>query len=183
MPVFLILSFVTVSICQDHQIKNDKYKFTLNCPHGLTIYEDKNTILEYRGTEKNHDRDSLFFLKSIMLVKDSFINQLESYMNQPSTVEGMNNDFIGSMAKSFPSISSVDSGFIYFNERPTIQGVYTFSQVNKTPMKGRFMLVLIKEQSAIYVFSRTAKKNQYENWNKTSEDTIKSLRIIPQNDH
>ncbi len=77
---------------------------------------------------------------------------------------------------SFSDITSIDKSFIYFNDRPTMQGTYSFTR-EETPMKGRYMLVLVKEQSSIYVFSWTSKMSVYESWNIASENSVKSLKI------
>lgn len=39
------------------------------------------------------------------------------------------------------------------------------------------MLLLIEEQSSIYVFSWTSKAKMFDRWNKTSENMIKTLKI------
>ncbi len=76
-------------------------------------------------------------------------------MKETVNIEDMNTNFIDSMKPSFTDITSIDKSFIYFNDRPTMQGTYSFIR-EETPMKGRYMLVLVKEQSAIYVFSWTS---------------------------
>ncbi len=173
---FFLVSFVTVSFGQDKQITNDKYRFTLNYPNGLLPLEDRTTILEFRGTKKNYGEDALFFLKDIKTVKISPIEKLESYMKETVNIEDMNTNFIDSMKPSFTDITSIDKSFIYFNDRPTMQGTYSFTR-EETPMKGRYMLVLVKEQSAIYVFSWTSKTSMYERWNVACENSIKSLKV------
>ncbi len=111
-----------------------------------------------------------------MPINISPIERLESYMKESATIEGFDKDFIGSMKLNFPDIELIDKNFVYFNNRPAIQGTYSFTR-EETPMKGRYMLVLVKEQSAIYVFSWTSKMSLYESWNKASENTVKSFKI------
>ncbi len=173
---FLIVSFTTVSFGQDKQIINDKYKFTLNYPTGLLSLENGTTVLELHGTKKKYGEDALFFLKRVMPLKITPIEKLESYLKDAATIEGFDKDFIGSMRVGFPDIKSIDKSFIYFNDRPTVQGIYSFT-IEKTLMKGRYMLVLVREQSAIYVFSWTSKASKYKGWNKVSEHSVESLKI------
>ncbi len=66
-------------------------------------------------------------------------------MREATTIESFDKEFIGSMKVGFPDIESLDKGFIYFNDRPAVQGTYSFTR-EETPMKGRYMLVLVKEQ-------------------------------------
>jgi len=172
---FFLVSFVTVSFSQDKQITNDKYKFTLNYPNGLLPLEDGTTVLEFRGTKKKYGEDALFFLKRVMPLKITPIEGLESYLKEATTIESFDKEFIGSMKVGFPDIESLDKGFIYFNDRPAVQGTYSFTR-EETPMKGRYMLVLVKEQSAVYVFSWTSKTSRYKSWNNASENTVKSLK-------
>ncbi len=173
---FLIVNFVTVSFGQDKQIINDNYKFTLNYPTGLLSLENGTTVLELHGTKKKYGEDALFFLKRVMPLKITPIEKLESYLKDAATIEGFDKDFIGSMKEGFPDTKSIDKSFIYFNDKPAVQGTYSFTR-EKTPMKGRYILVLVKEQSAIYVFSWTSKTSMYESWNKASENSVKSLKI------
>ena len=175
---FLLIILATVSYGQGKQITNEQHKFTLICPADVLLTDVGDTVLEFRGTKKKYGEEAIFFLKNIKPVKISPIEQLESYMKEPSSVAKMDEDFIGSMQIGFPDIASIDKGFVYFNERTAIQGTYSFTR-EKTPMKGRYMLVLVKEQSSIYVFSWTSKTNKYDAWNKTSENSVKSLKILP----
>ena len=102
-------------------------------------------------------------------------------MQETENIESMNTQFIDSMKISFPGINSTGKSFFNFNERPTMQGTYTFTR-NKIPMKGRFMIVLVKEQASIYSFSWTSKASQYESWNEASEQLVRSLKIRQSND-
>lgn len=172
---FFIIGFVTVSFGQDKQITNDKYKFTLNYPNGLLPLEDGTTVLEFHGTKKKYGEDALFFLKRVMSLKFTPIEGLETYLKEATTIEDFDKEFIGSMKVGFPDIKSIEKSFIYFNDRPVVQGTYSFTR-KETPMKGRYMLVLVKEQSAIYVFSWTSKTSIYKSWNNASENTVKSLK-------
>jgi hypothetical protein len=172
---FLLFSFVTVSFGQDKQITNEEYKFTLNYPTDILLTKVGEAILEFRGTKKKYGEDALFFLKRVMPINISPIERLESYMKEAATIEGFDKDFIGSMKLNFPDIESIDKNFVYFNNRPAIQGTYSFTR-KETPMKGRYMLLLVKEQSSIYVFSWTSKTSIYERWNVTCENSIKSLK-------
>jgi len=172
---FFLVSFVNVSFGQDKQITNDKYKFTLNYPNGLLPLENGTTVLEFHGTKKKYGEDAVFFLKRVMPLNISPIERLESYLKESATIEGFDKDFIGSMKVGFPDITTIDKSFIYFNDRPVIQGTYSFTR-KEIPMKGRYMLVLVREQSAIYVFSWTSKTSMYESWNKASENAVKSLK-------
>ncbi|MBA3691895.1 MAG: hypothetical protein H0W77_00320 [Acidobacteria bacterium] len=138
--------------------------------------EDGTTVLEFHGTKKKYGEDALFFLKRVMPLKITPMERLEFYLKEAATIEGFHKDFIGSMKVGFPDIESLDKSFIYFNDRPAIQGTYSFTR-EETPMKGRYMLVLVKEQSAIYVFSWTSKTTMYKRWNKASENSVKSLKI------
>lgn len=172
---FFLISFVTIAYGQGKQITNEQYKFTLNCPADMSITEIGDTVLEFRGTKKTFDTDAIFFLKNVVTVKIP-LDKLEAYMQDAPNIEDMNKNFIESMKIGFPDIVSIDKNFIYFNDRPTMQGTYSFTK-NEIPMKGRFMLVLAKEQSSIYVFSWTAKTSMYESWNKASEKSVKSLKL------
>ncbi len=173
---FFLVSFVTISFGQVKQITNEKYKFTLTSPTGLLPVEDGTTILEFHGTAEKYGKDALFFLKSVIPLNISPIERLESYMQDVANIEAMDKEFIDSMKPGFPDIKSIDKSFIYFNDRPAMQSIYSFS-VRKTLMKGRFILVLVKEQSSVYVFSWTSKVSMYESWNKASEKFVKSLKI------
>jgi hypothetical protein len=172
---FFLVSFVTISFGQGKQISNEKYKFTFTYPTDVLPTKIGEAILEFRGTKKKYGEDALFFLKRIMPLKISPIERLESFMKETATIEGFDKDFVGSMKTSFPDIISLDKSFIYFNDKPVIQGTYSFVREG-TSMKGRYMLVLVKEQSSIYVFSWTSKMSMYESWNKASEKTVKSLK-------
>ena len=173
---FFIVGFVTVSFGQDNQITNDKYKFTLSYPNGLLPLENGTTVLEFHGTKKKYGEDAIFFLKRIMPLKITPIEDIEPYLKDAATLEGFDKDFIGSMRVGFPDIESIEKSFIYFNDRPAVQGTYSFTR-EKTLMKGRYMLVLVREQSAIYVFSWTSKRSKYKGWNKVSENSVESLSI------
>jgi hypothetical protein len=172
---FFLTAFVTASFAQDKQVINEKHKFTLNYPNGLSPHEDGTNVLDFRGTKKSYGEDSVFFLKKIIPMFISPIERLEGYMKEPANIEAMGNDFIESMKSGFPDIVSTDNSFTYFNDRPAMQCTYSFTS-GKTPMKGRFVLMLVKEQSSIYAFSWASKMSLYESWNKTSENSVKSLK-------
>ncbi len=172
---FFLVSFVTISFGQGKQISNEKYKFTLTYPTDVLPTKVGETILEFRGTKKKYGEDALFFLKRVMPLNISPIERLESFMKEAATIEGFDKDFIGSMKLNFPDITSIDKSFIYFNDKPVIQGTYSFTR-KETPMKGRYMLLLVEEQSSIYVFSWTSKTSMYQSWNKASENSVKSLK-------
>jgi hypothetical protein len=173
---FLLIGLALVSFAQDNQITNDKFKFTLTHPIGLSPVVDGYTVLEFRGTSEKYGTDAVFFLKNVSRVKAEPIEAVEEYMKESANIESINTNFIKEMKQTFPDIVSIDNSFIYFNQRPALQGFYTFT-VRKTPMKGRYLFVLVKEQSSIYSFSWTSKASGYEIWNKASEDTVKSLKI------
>ena len=172
---FFLLSFATISFGQDKQITNEKFKFTLNYPNGLMPYENGTTVLEFRGTKKNYGEDSVFFLKRVIRVFISPIEKLEEYMQDAPSIEAMSSDFIDSMKVVFPDIIATDTGFVFLDDRAAMQCTFSFTP-KKTPMKGRFMLVLVKEQSSVYAFSWTSKASLYERWNKAAENSIKSLK-------
>jgi len=175
--LFFVFVFSALAcFAQEKQITNEKYKFRLNFPEGVFSTEDKLTLVEFRGSEKNHGSDAIFFLKRVMPVYISPIEKLETYMKEASTVEAFNKDFIETMKLSFPDIKPLGKSFSYFNNRPVVQGTYTFTIYNKSEMKGRYMLLLVKEQSSIYVFSWTSRATKYENWNKAAEETVSSLK-------
>lgn len=173
---FVFVFSALVCLAQEKQITNEEYKFRLNFPEGVFSTDDKLTLVEFRGSEKNHGLDAIFFLKRVMPVNISPIEKLETYMKEASTVEAFDKDFIESMKLSFPDIKSLDKSFSNFNNRPAVQGTYTFTMANKSEMKGRYMPLLVKEQSSIYVFSWTSKATMFENWNKAAEETISSLK-------
>ncbi len=172
---FILMSFVAVTCGQGKQVTDEQYKFTLDCPVDVLVTDIGDTVLEFRGTKKKYDTDAVFFLKNIKPVKIP-LDTLEAYMQDTPNIEEMNKNFIESMKIGFPDIVSIDKNFIYFNDRPTMQGTYSFTK-DEIPMKGRFMLVLVKEQSSIYSFSWTAKTSMYESWNKASEKSVKSLKL------
>lgn len=121
---FLLISFATVFFGQDKHVTDDKYKFALNYPNGLTPLEGKTTIFEYRGTAKKYGTDSLFFLKSVMPIKKLSVEELESFLRDPDTIDGMNRDFLGSMAATFPDITSLQTDFIYFTDHSWLIFLY-----------------------------------------------------------
>ncbi len=172
---FFLVSFVTVSFGQDKQITNDKYKFTLNYPNGLSPFQDGTTVLEFHGTNKKYGEDAVFFLKSIIHISNPPVEKLESYMKETATIEDFDRNFINSMKVSFPDITTIEKSFIYFNDRPAMQSTFSFT-LRKKPMKGRYLLLLVKEQSSIYAFSWSSKASVYERWNKASENSVESLK-------
>lgn len=174
--LFLLVVFVTNCFGQGKEITNEEYRFTLTYPVNVLLTDVGDTVLEFRGTKKKYGEEAIFFLKSIKPVKISPIEKFESYMQDTENIESLNAQFIDSMKISFPDITSINKSFIYFSDRPTIQGTYSFTK-EKAAMKGRFMLVLIKEQSSIYSFSWTSKASKYESWNEASEKSVKSLKI------
>ena len=101
---FFIVGFVTVSFSQENQITNDKYKFTINYPNGLLPLENGTTVLEFHGTKKKYGEDAVFFLKRVMPLKITPIEDIESYLKDAATLEGFDKDFIGSMRVGFPDI-------------------------------------------------------------------------------
>jgi hypothetical protein len=173
---FFLLIFAAISFGQDKQIINEKYKFTLNYPNGLIPYENGTTVLEYRGTKKNYGEDSVFFLKRVIAMSTTSMGELESHMKDVMSIEAMSSNFIDSMKASFPNIKLVDKGSVYLDDRIAMHCTFSFALKNM-PMKVRFILVLIKEQSSMYAFSWTSKASLYERWNKAAEDSVKSIKI------
>jgi len=175
--LFLVFLFSAPEVfSQENQIRNEKYKFKLDAPAGGVSGKTADTIVQFRGTEKEHGADALFFLKRIMSFDISPVEKLEAYMKDAANVERFNNDFIGSMKIDFPDIKSLGKEFSYFNERPVVQGTYSLTTSGGSKMNGRFMLMLVKEQSSVYVFSWTSRESAYEGWNMLAEKTIASLK-------
>ena len=96
-------------------------------------------------------------------------------MQDVPSIESMSKEFIDSMKVAFPDIKSTGEGFVFLDDRASMHCTFSFT-LRKTPMKGRFMLVLIKEQSSVYAFSWTSKASLYERWNEAAENSIKSLK-------
>src|SRR5688500_7411460 len=135
---FFLIGFALVSFAQDNQINNDKYKFILTYPAGLSPIVDGYTVLEFRGTKEKFGTEAIFFLKNVNRVKAEPIEAVEEYMKVAANIESIHKDFINEMKQTFPDIVSIDNSFIYFNQRPSLQGTYIFT-VKETPMKGRYL--------------------------------------------
>ena len=175
----LVFAFIVSEAgAQEKQFTNEKYKFKLDLPAEALIGETGlDAVFEFRGIEKTFGQNALFFLKRVISIKMTPIEKMEDYLKQDSTVEAFDKDFISTMKQSFPDIKSLDKFFSYFNERPGIQGTYTF-KVGGEEIKGRYLLLLVKNQSSVYVFSWASRTSSFENWNKVAEKSLGSLKTF-----
>ncbi len=96
-------------------------------------------------------------------------------MQNPQTQKSFDKTLMDSMKSSFSDVHSINKGFVYFSERPAIQGTFSFT-VRKTPMMGGYMILLVKEQSSLYSFSWSGEKKFFDEWNIASEKAIASLK-------
>lgn len=173
---FVLGCSVIISFGQDNQVTNEEYRFSITAPTDSAPVKDGTTIVEFHGSRKNYGADARFFLKRVMPFSNSTVEKVESYMKEAANIAAFDKQLIDSMKISFPDTESTDKGFIVFNDRPAINGEFLFT-VGKKSMKGRYLIVLVKEQSSLYVFSWSTKTNSFEKWNAASENSVKSLKV------
>ena len=177
--LFSVFAFAAVGVDAQmlkKQITNDTYKFRLDLPAGVASSENApGAVVEYRAADETLGKHALFFLKRVITLRQSPAEKMEAYMKDASTVENFDKDFIESMKQSFPDIKSLERSFAYFGERPAVQGTYSFT-VDGEQIKGRYVLLFVKEQTSVYVFSWASKTAMFDDWNKLAEKTVGSLK-------
>jgi len=99
-------------------------------------------------------------------------------MARPVTVRMFHNTLISGMVESFPDLVSVDREFKKVGDRPAISGTFKFAS-DGNPMRGRYLIVLIKEQKALYTFTWSSDERHFHDWNEASEEAVRTCTFTP----
>jgi hypothetical protein len=175
---FLVIGFVllllNISFAQEKQrVKLGEDGATIQEPAFSTKVADTTGIIEFAGDSSRYGTGASYFLSSIRIVPAPE-KELEAYMQRPSAATRFQRGLIASMKNLFPDIQSLSNSFTYSGKRPTVQGTFSFTS-KKKEMLGRYMIVFVREQSALYTFTWTSDKAFFEVWDKASEAATNSL--------
>lgn len=175
--VFAILSgFALISAGQEaKRISVKEHKFSITNPVDTVQSPSRLGIIEFDGNERSYGAGARYFLSSIKPLSMP-IDAMEAYMKSMEGSDLFDNRLVSSMKFSFPDVRTVSKGFVYFHGWPAVQGIFSFT-VRGVPMKGRYMIILVKEQSSIYSFTWSSNNRNFNKWNKAAEKATGSLEI------
>ena len=106
------------------------------------------------------------------------MDDVAAHMRFPATVRMFHNTLVSAMMDNFPDMVSVDRGFAEFARRPAISGTFTFTS-GGNQMRGRYMIVLVKEQRSLYTFTWSSDEKHFKDWNEAAEESIRSFTFTP----
>jgi hypothetical protein len=158
------------------RITDSKHRFSLIGPSNSTRVERTSAIIEFKGDEKTYGAGARYLLTGIRQVAME-LKDVEGYMRSNNGIRMFDNRFIGSMIEVFPTIQSLDRRFTSFSKRPAIEGTFQFTSAGNT-MKGRYVILLVSEQSSFYTFTWSADQDQFRKWNKRTQRSVESLEIV-----
>jgi hypothetical protein len=179
-PILVLLSACIFPVWgqADRKIRNNEHNFTLTGPARSVKTANKTALAAFAGDPAAYGERSRFLLVSVRRVTMD-LNRLESFMKGGEAIRTFEEAFITSMRPSFPNIQTVEREFQYFGRRPAIQGTFTFA-AGKAAMKGRYLIVLVSQQSSFYTFTWSARADRFAKWDRASAIAAASLNIFIQ---
>ena len=159
------------------RVTNAEHGFSMVPPNKSTAADTLGAIIGFEGDGKRYGpaaQSSLSSVKRISMPMD----EVEAYMKLPATVRMFHNTLVSAMMDNFPDLSSKERGFSEFDHRPTISGTFTFAAGGE-PMRGRYLIVLVKEQRSLYTFTWSSREKHFKDWNAAAEASVRTFTFTP----
>ena len=169
-----------VSGQKEERVTNAEYGFSMVPPKKSAAADSLGAIIGFEGDGKRYGPAAQSILSSVKRISMP-MDEVEAYMKLPATVRMFHNTLVSAMMDNFPDLSSVERGFGEFEHRPAISGVFTFAAGGE-PMRGRYLIVLVKEQRALYTFTWSSRDKHFKDWNAAAVASVRTCTFIPRLD-
>jgi hypothetical protein len=162
------------------RLTNAEYGFSMVPPRKSAAADTSGAIIGFEGDGKRYGPAAQSILSSVKRVSMPMA-EVEAYMKLPTTVRMFHNTLVSAMMDNFPDLSSLERGFAEFEHRPAISGTFTFA-ANGEQMRGRYLIVLVKEQRALYTFTWSSTEKHFKDWNAAAEASVRTFTFTPKLD-
>ena len=136
------------------------------------------SVLDFTGDKKIYGENARYVITSVHPFSTN-VEDAEGNMKKELMLKAFEDHITEALKSVFPDLHSTGRGFIYLNQRPAVHGTFTFTASNR-PMKGRYMILMVKELSSFYSFTWSSEERYFAEWNRLAEISTASLKILPQ---
>jgi hypothetical protein len=174
--IWFVVSLATTPIGQVGDIaRNEKYHFSIAAPRGAAVVENDRSVMNFSADPKVHGPLARFSVTSVRQVAMP-LEEIVPYLKMQATSKLFERTMIGAMRSAFPDVRALHSDAIEFRKRTALEGMFTFT-ADKSPMRGRYLIVLVEEQRSLYTFTWSSEERFFAKWNKAIEDSVGSLKV------